>query len=433
MTLSLRISADIRDWLADLRGTDPVAARAVGAAVLALLDAGTALGHPLVVPVTGEPHPPDPDTLLDDAYQAQLRLLQKVRRGVADVATSRKRVELQVNELQGSLGKLQAQVSDAVSAGREDLTREARSRRAAAKDRLFDLKSQLDMLAAEEEKLAAASQRLQAKVDVFRTRKEAVKARYSIKSRYTAADAMRAAQDVFLSITDRLRALVATTAAGDAAEAAAAAAAVSELLEEARMAERDLRAAANARFQADPQAAAPARSGAAADGALRMPAAVMELCPAAPGGRGGRILFRIADGEAVLLARVPGDGDYELSVLQTSAALQKAHTFPSHDAQSFVDEFFPGEAAEVQATADALLARGRARTLADARQRAGLTQAQVAERMQVRQERVSAIERAEPGATEVRTLAAYVNALGGSLEIIAHVGAERIRLGSGAP
>ncbi len=58
-----------------------------------------------------------------------------------------------------------------------------------------------------------------------------------------------------------------------------------------------------------------------------------------------------------------------------------------------------------------------------------MTQAQVAERMEVRQERVSAIERAEPGATEVRTLAAYVRALGGRLEIVAHVGSERIILG----
>jgi hypothetical protein len=52
----------------------------------------------------------------------------------------------------------------------------------------------------------------------------------------------------------------------------------------------------------------------------------------------------------------------------------------------------------------------------------------VAGRLRVRQERVSAIERAEPGATEVRTLAAYVRALGGRLEIIADIGGERIML-----
>jgi transcriptional regulator with XRE-family HTH domain len=58
----------------------------------------------------------------------------------------------------------------------------------------------------------------------------------------------------------------------------------------------------------------------------------------------------------------------------------------------------------------------------------GLTQTQMAMRMNVRQGRVAAIERAEPGATEVRTLAAYVQALGGRLEITADIGDERIML-----
>jgi hypothetical protein len=44
----------------------------------------------------------------------------------------------------------------------------------------------------------------------------------------------------------------------------------------------------------------------------------------------------------------------------------------------------------------------------------------------VTQGRVSAIEHARPGATELRTLAAYVEALGGRLEIIADFGDERL-------
>jgi DNA-binding XRE family transcriptional regulator len=102
--------------------------------------------------------------------------------------------------------------------------------------------------------------------------------------------------------------------------------------------------------------------------------------------------------------------------------------FVSYDAESFLDEFFPGEETEVEIGAAALVARNRAHSLAQARERMGLTQAQVAKRMNVRQERVSAIERAEPGAAEVRTLAAYVRALGGRLEIIAEIGDERIML-----
>ncbi|HUY46780.1 MAG TPA: helix-turn-helix domain-containing protein [Streptosporangiaceae bacterium] len=87
-----------------------------------------------------------------------------------------------------------------------------------------------------------------------------------------------------------------------------------------------------------------------------------------------------------------------------------------------------GEASETGAASDALVTRNRGRTLAQQRARLGLTQAQVAERMGVRQERVSAIERAEPGAAEVRTITAYIEALGGRLEIIADFPGERVVL-----
>jgi len=52
--------------------------------------------------------------------------------------------------------------------------------------------------------------------------------------------------------------------------------------------------------------------------------------------------------------------------------------------------------------------------------------AQVAERMNLPQERVSAIERAGPGGTEVATLTGYVEALGGRLQIVAEFGGERV-------
>ena len=72
----------------------------------------------------------DPRETLDYSYQTQLELLQKVRRGVADVATSRKRVELQMNQVQQTTDKLDRQARDSLAAGREDLAREALSRKA---------------------------------------------------------------------------------------------------------------------------------------------------------------------------------------------------------------------------------------------------------------------------------------------------------------
>jgi transcriptional regulator with XRE-family HTH domain len=60
------------------------------------------------------------------------------------------------------------------------------------------------------------------------------------------------------------------------------------------------------------------------------------------------------------------------------------------------------------------------------RRRLGITQADVATRMGVTQSRVSGIEHARPGASGLRTLAAYVEALGGRLEIIADFGDQRL-------
>jgi transcriptional regulator with XRE-family HTH domain len=60
------------------------------------------------------------------------------------------------------------------------------------------------------------------------------------------------------------------------------------------------------------------------------------------------------------------------------------------------------------------------------RRRLGITQAQVAARMGITQSRVSAIEHPKPGTTELRTLAAYFEALGGRLEIIADFSNQRL-------
>src|ERR687887_34920 len=98
----------------------------------------------------------DPRETLDYSYQKQLELLQKVRRGVADVATSRKRVELQATQLQAQSEKLHGQAQQALSAGRENLAREALTRRAGLQTQIADLQTQHAQLQGEEEKLTLA-------------------------------------------------------------------------------------------------------------------------------------------------------------------------------------------------------------------------------------------------------------------------------------
>jgi phage shock protein A len=140
----------------------------------------------------------DPREMLDYSYQKQLELLQKVRRGVADVATSRKRLELQMNQLQVQSDKLHGQAQHALGSGREDLAREALTRRSGLSGQLADLQAQHAQLMGEEEKLTMASQRLQSKVESFRTRKE------TIKATYTAAEAQTKIGEAFTGISEEM-------------------------------------------------------------------------------------------------------------------------------------------------------------------------------------------------------------------------------------
>jgi len=140
----------------------------------------------------------DPRETLDYSYQRQLDLLSKVRRGVADVATSRKRVELQVNQLESQSTKLQDQAQKAITVGREDLAREALTRKSGLTGQITDLKAQHAQLQGEEEKLTLAQQRLQAKVEAFRTRKE------TIKATYTAAEAQTKINEAMSGIGEEM-------------------------------------------------------------------------------------------------------------------------------------------------------------------------------------------------------------------------------------
>ena len=114
----------------------------------------------------------DPRETLDYSYQKQMELLQKVRRGVADVATSRKRVELQMKKLQQEGDKLEGQARKALELGREDLAREALTRRANISAQIGDLNTQYESLQGQEENLVRQSKPLESKVEAFRTQKE---------------------------------------------------------------------------------------------------------------------------------------------------------------------------------------------------------------------------------------------------------------------
>ena len=121
----------------------------------------------------------DPRETLDYSYEKQLELLQNVKRGVAEVATSKKRLELQKATLLQNSEKLEAQAREAVRANREDLAKLALERKNLLSSQITGLDKEIATLAAEQEKLVEAEKRLSTKIEVFRSKKETIKAQYS--------------------------------------------------------------------------------------------------------------------------------------------------------------------------------------------------------------------------------------------------------------
>jgi DNA-binding XRE family transcriptional regulator len=359
----LRMSDEIHDWLADLPASDPPAAMSVAQALTALMSEGASLGPPLVVPIADSSRPEDLMAALDSAYADRLERMTVMRRRVAEAATL-------VRDLQKRLAELES----------------AQSPEAAEVRRL------LAKMTEAESHLTLRSQRLQARVDAFRTRKEVLKATY------TAARAQLLIGEVMED----------PDLAGDQA--------ATRLREITGQIERELRR--------NP-----------------WPEGLNELRPKVPNGDEISIIFAVEPaGTTLLIAVLEGRaavrGQFPQAVTLSADVLRQAREGQAPEAaargyddpRSFLEEFHPGRTADVEAAAAALVARSRVRTLAEQRTRLGLTQAEVAQRMGVRQERVSAIERAEPDATEVRTLASYIEALGGRLELIADFSGDRIPL-----
>jgi phage shock protein A len=121
----------------------------------------------------------DPRETLDYSYERQLELLQNVKRGVAEVATSKKRLQLQRAKLVQSTDNLERQAKDAIAADREDLARLALERKAALAQQVEGIDREIAELEKQEEKLIASEKRLSTKVEIFRTQKESIKAQYS--------------------------------------------------------------------------------------------------------------------------------------------------------------------------------------------------------------------------------------------------------------
>ena len=121
----------------------------------------------------------DPSETLEYSYQKQIELLQNVKKGIADVVTSKKRLQLQEEQLRQQVVKLDTQARQALAAGNEGLARTALERKNVAQTELQSLDSQVAELGQQQEQMTASEQKLRTKLEQFRSKKEVIKAQYS--------------------------------------------------------------------------------------------------------------------------------------------------------------------------------------------------------------------------------------------------------------
>lgn len=121
----------------------------------------------------------DPNETLDYAYEKQREMLSNVKRGIVEMVTTKRRLQIQAEKARANVVTLDNQARNAMAAGREDLARLALQRKQTALMELDGLDEQVAQLELEQQKLTNAEQRLTAKVESFRSRKEIIKAQYS--------------------------------------------------------------------------------------------------------------------------------------------------------------------------------------------------------------------------------------------------------------
>ncbi len=121
----------------------------------------------------------DPRETLDLSYEKQRDMLQQVQRGLIEVTTAKRRLQLQTAQLDAGIRDADDQARRALAANREDLARAALERKQLLVGQQAGLQQQVADVQAQQDKLTAAEARLSAKIEAFRNQKEVIKAQYS--------------------------------------------------------------------------------------------------------------------------------------------------------------------------------------------------------------------------------------------------------------
>jgi hypothetical protein len=323
---ALRMSGEIHDWLAGLGRSGQPAALRVAKALVMLMTEGASLGDPVVVS-TADSWPWALGVTLDRSYQESLDRLTALRRGEADAATLVTDIQDRLTELEAGQATLAELHRRAVDAGRPQEAAQAAGNLAAVQQQAAEARRLLPRMIEARRRLREQTQRLQARADAARARKETLKASYvAVRGSLQARQAMTA-----LDLADD---------DGDppplaAAEAAAAA--------EARLA--DITARMERELGQEPR-----------------PEGLMELRPGAPWHEDIRILFAVEPpGAALLIAVLEGPEavmeQFPEAVMASADMLRRvragqapeAAAYAYDDPRSFLEEFYPGAAGDLGA------------------------------------------------------------------------------------
>jgi len=320
----LRMSGEVHDWLADLRGRDPSAAMGVARALTELMNEGASRGDPLAPFPPGSERPADQRGALDSSYQERVEQLEVARRGGAAADSLIRDLQDQLAELTSAQARLEELDHQAADAGRPQDAARAASQLVAVQQQLAEVRQLLPGVLEARQRLGEAAERMQARVDSFRARKEGLKARYA------AARGSLMAREAMAGL------------AGDDIEHQQVSG--SEAVGAARAKLADVTAEVARELGQQP-----------------WPEGLLELH--APAGDSDiRILFAVEPPGTVQLIAVldglePASGPYFEAVMRSAAKLQRMsagqapeaaeHSYT--DPQSFLEEFCPGKAYDASA------------------------------------------------------------------------------------
>lgn len=120
----------------------------------------------------------DPKASLDYSLTRLQASLRQIGDSLVDVATARRNLDTQRDQLEVAIARYEGQARDALGADREDLAKRALERKAAGQERLDGLNANIASLDAQVESLKTSQATVRHKIELFQGKKEELKALY---------------------------------------------------------------------------------------------------------------------------------------------------------------------------------------------------------------------------------------------------------------